>query len=58
MPRVLCTMPFFHGIERRKIFREVSDRNDYLKRLETVLGETQTPCYAWALMPNHLDINH
>ena len=41
------------GIERCKIFWEDSGRNDFLKRLETILGETQTPCYAWALMPNH-----
>ena len=31
------------GIERRKIFREDSDRDDFLKRLETILGDTQTP---------------
>jgi hypothetical protein len=41
------------GIERRKIFREDSDRDDFLKRLETILSATQTPCYAWALMLNH-----
>jgi hypothetical protein len=33
------------GIERRKICLEDSDRDDFLKRLETILGETQTPCY-------------
>ena len=31
------------GIERRKIFREDSDRDDFLKRLETILSATQTP---------------
>jgi len=31
----------------------LSDRDDFLKRLEAILGETQNPCYAWALMPNH-----
>jgi len=44
------------GIERRKIFREDSDRDDFLKRLETILSGTQTPCYAWALMPNHIHL--
>jgi hypothetical protein len=39
------------GIERRRIFWEDSDRDDFLKWLETILTETQTPCYAWALMP-------
>ena len=31
------------GIERRRIFLEDSDRDDFLKRPETVLSETQTP---------------
>ena len=44
------------GIERRKIFWEASDRDDLLKRLETILGETQTSCYAWALLPNHFHL--
>jgi hypothetical protein len=35
------------GTERRTIFREDSDRDDFLKRLETILSATQTPCYAW-----------
>ena len=29
------------GIERRKIFWDDSDRDDFLKRLETILSETQ-----------------
>jgi hypothetical protein len=32
------------GIERRRIFWEGSDRDDFLKRLETILTATQTPC--------------
>jgi hypothetical protein len=32
------------GIERRRTFWEDSDRDDFLKRLETILTETQTPC--------------
>jgi REP element-mobilizing transposase RayT len=44
------------GIERRKIFREDFDRDDFLMRLKTILGATQTPCYAWALLPNHFHL--
>jgi len=44
------------GIERRKIFWEDSDREDFIQRLETILGATQTACYAWALMPNHFHL--
>jgi REP element-mobilizing transposase RayT len=47
---------FCRGIERRKIYRDDADREDFLARLETILSESQTPCYAWALMPNHFHL--
>jgi putative transposase len=39
------------GIERRKIFR--NDNDNLIDRLSILLPETQTACYAWALLPNH-----
>lgn len=44
------------GIERRKIFRDNKDRNNWLERLETILDDTSTPCFAWALLPNHVHL--
>ena len=44
------------GIERRKIFYDDRDRNNFLERLGVVLTETSTPCFAWALIPNHLHL--
>jgi REP element-mobilizing transposase RayT len=44
------------GIERRKIFYNDTDRDNFLERLETILKETSTPCYAWALIPNHFHL--
>lgn len=41
------------GIERREIFRDDKDRDNFIGRLETLLGETGTSCYAWALLSNH-----
>ena len=41
------------GIERRKIFWDDADRDAFVKRLGLVLKETQTDCFAWALIPNH-----
>ena len=41
------------GIERRNIFKNDRDRDDLLGRLECLLPETRTSCYAWVLMPNH-----
>jgi putative transposase len=44
------------GIEQRKIFYDDPDRNNFLKRLDVVLTETSTPCFAWSLIPNHLHL--
>ena len=41
------------GIERRKIFRNNKDREDFLDRLSNLLPETETLCYAWAFLANH-----
>jgi len=46
----------FRGIERRKIFRDNKDRDDFLDRLGNVLSDSGTPCYAWALIPNHVHL--
>ncbi len=44
------------GMERRAIFTDDRDYEDFLSRLHTVLGQTATRCYAWSLMPNHAHI--
>jgi len=44
------------GIERRKIFQNDIDRDDFIDRLGKILPETETSCYAWALMPNHFHL--
>ena len=44
------------GIERRKIFYDDQDRNNFLERLGVVLTETGAPCFAWALIPNHVHL--
>lgn len=41
------------GIERRNIFEDGRDYCNLIERLDTLLPETNTDCYAWALMPNH-----
>ncbi len=41
------------GIERRSIFLDDEDRRRFLLRLERVLADTGTRCFAFALMPNH-----
>jgi REP element-mobilizing transposase RayT len=41
------------GIERRRIFNDDKDRENFIDRLSILLPETGTTCYAWAFMPNH-----
>ncbi len=41
------------GIERRKLFKDDADRDNLVERLGRLLLETNTKCYAWALLPNH-----
>jgi len=44
------------GIERRKIFYDNADRDNFLERLGLILTETCTPCFAWTFIPNHLHL--
>ena len=44
------------GIERRKIFLEEEDYQDFVERLGKVLGEGGGVCYAWSLLPNHFHL--
>ena len=44
------------GIERKAVFQDERDRDDFLERLETNLEGSRTPCYAWALLPNHFHL--
>jgi REP-associated tyrosine transposase len=44
------------GINRRKIFFDDPDRDDFLDRLGDILSDSQTPCFAWAFMTNHLHL--
>jgi putative transposase len=41
------------GIEKRNIFLDDIDRENFIERLERLLVEASTICFAWALMPNH-----
>jgi REP element-mobilizing transposase RayT len=41
------------GIEKKKIFLDHLDRENFIKRFGSILTETSTPCFAWVLMPNH-----
>ncbi len=41
------------GIERRKIFRSDYDRSNFVGRLAELIPETNTRCFAWALLDNH-----
>ena len=41
------------GIERKTIFRDQTDQENFVDRLSQLVPATQTSCYAWVLMNNH-----
>jgi len=44
------------GIERKIIFKDNIDRIDFIERLGKVIPDTDTQCFAWALMSNHFHL--
>lgn len=44
------------GIEQRRIFLDDIDRKDFLDRFSSLLEETDTDCFAWALLGNHFHL--
>ncbi len=44
------------GIERSDIFRDDTDRQRFVTRFSALLVETNTQCFAWALVPNHFHL--
>ena len=42
------------GIERKPIFEEDRDKEDFIKRCGILLPETMTACYAWSILSNHV----
>ena len=44
------------GIERKAIFKDKADRADFIERLGRIITESQTGCYAWVLMTNHVHL--
>jgi REP element-mobilizing transposase RayT len=44
------------GIERRRIFSDDQDRDNFVERLGVIVTETKTFCFAWALIPSHAHI--
>ena len=42
------------GIERKAIFKDSADRENFLERCSRIISETKTGCYAWVFMTNHI----
>jgi len=45
------------GIERKAIFKDTTDRENFFERFGHVISETETGCYAWVYMRNHYVLN-
>jgi len=44
------------GLDRQRIFQDNADRRNFISRLGKIVKETNTRCYAWALIPNHFHL--
>ena len=44
------------GIERKAIFKVDADREEFVQRAGSILIASETPCFAWALMTNHVHL--
>jgi REP element-mobilizing transposase RayT len=44
------------GIEKRPVFLDDQDREEFLSRFSLLLKETSTDCYAWALLDSHFHL--
>ncbi len=44
------------GIEKKPIFRDDADRDNFLERLKNILKDDAAFCFAWSLMPNHVHL--
>ena len=44
------------GIESGKVFQDTTDKRNFLDRLGGILNDTETRCYAWALISNHFHL--
>jgi len=44
------------GVAQSDIFADDKDREDFVSRLGSLLCETKTLCYAWALLDNHVHL--
>jgi hypothetical protein len=42
------------GIERKPIYKDYQDYQNFIEQLANILSESSTPCFAWVLMTNHL----
>ena len=43
-------------IERGEIYSDDHDRDNFIERLGDIVTETETFCFAWALIPNRVHI--
>jgi hypothetical protein len=54
-PKIFTT-PYPGSIERREIFRDDTDRNNFIEWFGRLVLGTRTICYAWGLLPNHFHL--
>ncbi len=56
MRRAHCIISSSAVLNAVQFLKDAADRSDFLNRLEMILPETKTSCYAWVLMTNHVHL--
>ena len=44
------------GIDRKSIFKDDADKDNFLERLKNILTDSATLCFAWALILNNFHL--
>ena len=44
------------GIERKAIFKDSADRENFFERSDQIISDTETGYYAWVFMTNHIHL--
>jgi len=44
----------YAGLSGKPIFNDTQDYQNFIERLDNILTDNSTPCYAWAQMTNHV----
>jgi REP element-mobilizing transposase RayT len=51
-----CIILLLEALKGKPFFKDDADRDNFLERLQNILTDSDTSCFAWALIPNHFHL--